>query len=143
MMLISTPAIATKNAHHASWAAALRGGPVIGPVRKANEAPPDASLHRCRSRPALRFQRPIARRAPQTPRATRLPFACQLSMTVPIRSVLASGLLANYSMQASIRLRETRRTRAAGSGRRNPLTPNERLYSRYVMRWRPEAGCRL
>src|SRR5262249_49735457 len=36
-----------------------------------------------------------------------------------------------------------RLTRAAGSGRRNPLTPNERLYSCYVMRWRPEAGCRL
>jgi hypothetical protein len=57
----------------------------------------------------------------QTRCAMRLPFACQSSMTVPIRSVLASGLLANYSMQASIRLHETRRTRAAGSGDRISL----------------------
>ena len=37
-------------------------------------------------------------------------------MTVPIRSVLASGLLANSTMQASIRLTETRQTTAAGNG---------------------------
>jgi hypothetical protein len=75
-----------------------------GPVRKANEAPPDASLHRCGSHSAVRFERPIARRAPQTPRATRLPFACQLSMTVPTRSVLFASEVPSTAHHDSIRL---------------------------------------
>jgi len=51
-------------------------------------------------------------------------------MTVPIRSVLANGLLANYSMRASIRLTETRQTRAAGSGGSSALPLCERVERR-------------
>ena len=122
MMLISTPPIAAKKPP-------TRAGQV-GPVQKANEAPPDASLRRCRSRPALRFQRPIARRAPETPRAMRLPFACQLSMTVPFRPVL---LLADYSIRGTTR----RRSSDAGC----PLTtPKPKLHCRRHPRQSSRAG---
>jgi hypothetical protein len=92
-MMPITPAIATPNA-------TMLAGP-SGTVQKANEAPPDALLHllhRCKSLPALPFQRRVARRAPQTPCAMWLPFACQFSMTAPFRPVLLlAHLLANYS----------------------------------------------
>ena len=66
---------------------------------------------------------------------------------MPIMSAERAVRRASAAIADEHRRRNARGTSAESAWRviaiRNPLTPNERLYSRYVMRWRPGAGCRL